>query len=404
MTVPAEPGGERGAERGRVPTRFGHLACREDGLPDAPVLLLSNSLGTSLEMWEPQVVPLARHFRVVRYDQRGHGESSAPPGPYSIEDLGGDVIELLDGLGHEKVSYAGVSLGGMVGMWLAINAPDRIDRLVIASSAPYLGPPEAWHDRAETVRAAGTSSLTEAIFARWFTPSFHEAHPEVLGLFSSMLSAASDEGYSACCEAIAAMDQRDAIHSITAPTLVIAGADDPTTTPALALEMQQAIEGSSLVVLPRCAHIANVERAGEFTEAMLVHLAGTVFDRGLAVRRTVLGASYVDQALARAAGTGSAAVADFQRLITEFAWGSVWSRPGLDVATRRLVTIALLAALGRLDELELHARAAMEDRSAGGLDAEQIREVVLHTAVYAGAPAANSALGVIARVCEETGQ
>jgi 3-oxoadipate enol-lactonase/4-carboxymuconolactone decarboxylase len=359
------------------------IAYREDGPAGAPVLVLSNSLGTALEMWEPQIASLSARFRIVRYDQRGHGETSAPPGPYSIAALAADVLELLDGLGYGKASIAGISLGGMVGMWLAAHHPDRVDRLVLACTAPYLGPPETWTERAVAVRMDGTVSLAGTLFERWFTPELRTSDPEMLAVFGTMLDACSDDGYASCCEAIGSMDQRDALGSITAPTLVIAGADDPVSPPATGLELQQTISGSALVVLSGAAHIANVARPSEFAEAMLGHLAGVVFERGLAERRAVLGAEYVDAALARAQSAGSPAVESFQQLITSFAWGSVWGRPAIDRRTRRLLTLALLAGLGRLGEFELHARAAMEDPSESGVDAEAIRELLLHVAVYA---------------------
>jgi 3-oxoadipate enol-lactonase / 4-carboxymuconolactone decarboxylase len=386
------------APRQRMRLSGCELAYREDGPPGAPVLVLSNSLGTALEMWGPQVASLCGRFRVVRYDQRGHGESSAPPGPYSIEALGLDVLELLDGLGCERASIAGISLGGMVGMWLASHHPGRVERLVLACTAPYLGPAGAWTERAAHVRRHGTGSLAGVLFERWFTPRLRETEPELLWVFRTMLESCSDDGYASCCEAIASMDQREAVGSITAPTLVIAGADDPVAPPARGLELQQAIAGASLVVLARAAHIANVARPSEFSEAMLAHLAGVVFERGLAERRAVLGDGYVDATLALAMSSGSLAVEAFQQLITSFAWGSVWARPTIDRRTRRMLTLALLAGLGRLGEFELHAGAAIEDRTESGVGAEAIRELLLHVAVYAGVPAANAALPILERL------
>lgn len=384
-----------GASRQRMHLSACEIAYREDGPAGAPVLVLSNSLGTALEMWEPQVAALSAHLRVVRYDQRGHGESSNPPGPYSLEALATDVLELLDGLGYERASIAGISLGGMVGMWLGAHHPDRVDRLVLGCTTAHMGPAEAWTERAAEVRKYGTVSLAEMLFERWFTPEVRGNDPAILTVFRTMLDDCSDDGYASCCEAIGSMDQREALGSIIAPTLVIAGADDPVAPPAKGLELQQAISGSALVVLAGAAHIANVARPSEFTEAMLGHLAGVVFERGLAARRAVLGAEYVDGALARALSTGSLAVEAFQQLITSFAWGSVWGRPTIDRQTRRLLTLALLAGLGRLGEFELHARAAMEDPTESGVDAEAIRELLLHVAVYAGVPAANAALPIV---------
>jgi 3-oxoadipate enol-lactonase/4-carboxymuconolactone decarboxylase len=363
-----------------------------DGPPDGPVVLLANSLGTSMAMWEPQVAALSRYFRVLRYDHRGHGASPSAPGPYSIAALGSDVVELLDRLGIDQVSFVGLSLGGMVGMWLAVEHPSRIDRLVLCCTAPYLGPPQPWQERASSVRAAGTSSLRAVLFGRWFTAEFAAQHPEVLERVAVMLEEADDDGYAWCCEVIGAMDQRQSMSRIVAPTLVLAGAEDPVAPPATAAELCTAIPGASLVVLGHAAHLANLEQAERFNDALLAHLAGTAFDRGLATRRTVLGASYVDSALEAA----SAVTMPFQELITAYAWGSVWARPHLDRETRRLITIAMLAALGRTDELELHTAAALRD----GVSAVSIREVLLQSAVYAGAPAANSAFRAVTSLLE----
>jgi 3-oxoadipate enol-lactonase/4-carboxymuconolactone decarboxylase len=385
-----------------IPTSGGELAVRLDGPEDAPLLVLSNSLGTTHTMWDPQVGSLAGHFRVLRYDQRGHGGSTTPTKPFTVDELAGDVVEMIEALGRERCSFVGLSLGGMVGMSLAANNQDRVDRLVLASTSPYMGPPETWLERARSTREDGTASLTEMLLGRWFTAPFLPGHTGVAAQFTAMLAEASDEGYALCCEAIAAMDQRSALSRIAAPTLIVAGADDPVASPETALEMHRAIPGSSLAVISHAAHIANVERAEQFTELVLNHLTGTVFERGMRVRRNVLGHGYVDDAVARAATSGNAAVGSFQRLITEGAWGSVWSRPAIDHRTRRLLTLALLAALGRLEEFGVHARAAMEDEGSSGLDAEAIGEVLIHTAVYAGVPAANAALRVLAGLTDPT--
>jgi 3-oxoadipate enol-lactonase/4-carboxymuconolactone decarboxylase len=389
----------------RIRTTGAELAVRIDGPPSAPVLVLSNSLGTSLDMWCAQIPALASHYRVVRYDQRGHGASSSPEGPYSIEELGRDVVDLLDVLGYERACIAGLSLGGMVAMWLAANEPHRVERTVLACTSPAMGPPGAWLERAATARSKGTGSLVETLLGRWFTSGFLVANPGIRRDFTRMLEETSDDGYASCCEAIAAMDQHSSLPAITAPTLVVAGAEDPVSAPAVALEMHRAIRGSSLFVIDRAAHLANVERPETFTAAMLAHLAGLPADQGIAERRRVLGDSYVGAAGQRAAASGIDAAVAFQRLITEGAWGRVWSRPGLDRRSRRLLTLALLAGLGRLEEFELHARAALGDAFGSGLDAETIGEVLIHTSVYAGVPAANAAFAVLTRLAssEEPG-
>lgn len=368
---------------------------RIDGPSGASTVLLSNSLGTTLDMWDEQVGPLTAYLRVLRYDHRGHGRSPAPPGPYSIADLGTDVLALLDQLGIEKVSVVGLSLGGMVGMWLGAHHPERIDRLVLCCTAPFLEPSDAWVARAAQVRAHGTVSITPTLLERWFTPRSRTDRPELLGRFAEMLSTADDEGYASCCEAIAAMDQRGELSRIGAPTMLVYGAEDSVTPPDAGEALRKAIDDAGLVVIARAAHLANVEQPASFTRALLEHLVGDGLDRGRARRSAVLGRDYVDRALDEA----SAFTAPFQELITRYAWGEVWSRPSLPQETRQLLTIAMLVVLGRFDELELHLRAAL----MAGIDRETVREVLLQTAIYAGVPAANSAFAVAKRVLAEAG-
>jgi 3-oxoadipate enol-lactonase/4-carboxymuconolactone decarboxylase len=367
---------------------------RLEGPSDGPTVLLSSSLGTTLDMWDEQVAPLTGYLRVLRYDHRGHGRTPAPPGPYTMADIAGDVLELLDHLGIEKVSVVGLSLGGMVGMWLGVHRPERVDRLVLCCTAPFLGPPEMWAARAAQVRAEGTTSLLPGLFERWFTTRTRTERPELVERFAGMLSAVEAEGYACCCEAIASMDQRGELARVAAPTLLVYGADDPVCPPETGEALRQGIAGASLVVIAGAAHIANVEQEASFTRAVIQHLVGDALERGVARRRAVLGAAYVDRALAGS----SAFSAPFQELITRYAWGEVWSRPGLPQATRQLLTIAMLVALGRFDELELHLRAAL----SAGIDHETLRETLLQTAVYAGVPAANSAFAVAKRVLAET--
>ncbi|HTF09785.1 MAG TPA: 3-oxoadipate enol-lactonase [Asanoa sp.] len=244
------------------------LAFQASGPADAPVVVLGGSLGTTGTMWAPQVAALRDEFRVVAFDHRGHGGSPPLPGPYSLEDLGTDVLALLDHLGLDRVHYAGLSLGGMVGMWLAAHAPDRIDRLALLCTAAHLPPASGWHQRAATVRADGMGAIADAVVARWFTPGFR---PDVVAGFTEALLVIDAEGYAGCCEAIAGMDLRPVLGSIGAPTLVIAGADDPATPPALARTIVEGVRGAELVVLPDAAHLASVEQAGAVSALLHRH-------------------------------------------------------------------------------------------------------------------------------------
>jgi 3-oxoadipate enol-lactonase len=243
------------------------LAHRLDGDAAAPVLAFSGSLGSTLAMWDPQL-PLADRFRLLRYDHPGHGRSPPVDGPAAIDDLGAATIELLDQLELERVSFCGLSLGGMIGMWLAIHAPERIDRLVLCCTSANLGPPEFWEERAELVRREGMAAVADTVAARWFTPRFPDRER-----YRAMLLAADPESYARCCEAIRDLDLRDDLAQISAPTVVIAGAEDPATPVEHAQAIVAGIAGSRLVVVPDAAHFANVERADAVNDTLLDHLA-----------------------------------------------------------------------------------------------------------------------------------
>ena len=233
---------------------------------------MGGSLGTSLAMWSPQL-PLADSVRLIRYDHRGHGVSPVPPGPYEIADLGGDVLALLDRLGLERASYCGLSIGGMVAQWLAINAPQRIERLILICTAAHLPPATAWHERAAAVRSAGTAEvIADAVIGRWFTPAFAAENPALVARHRAMIVATAAEGYAGCCEAVAGLDVRAGLSKIVAPTLVIAGAQDPSIPPAHARAIAAAVPGGRFELLDPGAHLTSVERAAEVTNLIAAHL------------------------------------------------------------------------------------------------------------------------------------
>ena len=240
---------------------------RWDGPEDAPVLVFSNSLATTLELWDPQVPAFTPAFRVLRYDQLGHGRSTVPPRPYTVEQLGRELVALLDELGVERVSFCGLSLGGTVGQWLGAHAPERLERLVLAGTSAYLGPPQRWIDRAAQVEAEGMSPVAEAAMARWFTPAFSGT-----ASYRDMHASTPPEGYVACCDALAAFDFRSELLSVSVPTLVVVGAEDPATPPDQAEALADGIPGARLVVVPDAAHLVNVEQPDAFNRAVLDHL------------------------------------------------------------------------------------------------------------------------------------
>lgn len=244
-----------------------------EGPADAPVVLLGSSLGTNLEVWDAQVPALAARLRVVRFDHRGHGRSPVPPGPYEIADLGGDVLALMDRLGVERAHFCGLSIGAMVGMWLGIHAPERLDRLVLMCTAAHLPPPAAWAERARAVLAAGTPEpVADSVVDRWLTPAFAREHPAMRRRLRNMLVSQSAEGYAACCGAIERMDLRGDLPRVTAPTLVVSGADDPASAPEHQALIANAIPGARLEVVADAAHLAAMQQPQVVNALILDHL------------------------------------------------------------------------------------------------------------------------------------
>lgn len=254
------------------PRRAARLHHELSGPAGAPVLVLGNSLGTTGAIWDSVLPALGEHFQVLRYDHRGHGRSEVPPGPYTVAELGQDLLALLDGLGVDRVSLCGLSLGGMVGMWLAAHAPERVERLALISTSALLGPPELWADRAAVARTKGTAALVETMAARWFTAAFRRREPATVASTVEMLAATPDEGYAGCCEAIGAMDLRPDLRAVAAPTLVVAALDDPATPPPHADAIVAGIGHARRELVTDAAHLAVVEQPGRITALLLEHL------------------------------------------------------------------------------------------------------------------------------------
>lgn len=239
-----------------------------DGPSGAPWLVLSHALGSALCMWRPQVAALRQHFRVLRYDTRGHGSSAVPAGPYTLEQLGTDVIALLDALGVERAFYCGLSMGGATGIWLGTHAPDRFFRLAICGALPWLGPPQPMNARIEAVRRDGLAPLADATLERWFTPEFRAQHAATLREIRSTFMATSVEGYVACCEALRDYDERANLHRISRPTLIVAGTHDPAPPLAAIREFAGQVPGATCVELP-AAHLSNLGAAEQFNTEVL---------------------------------------------------------------------------------------------------------------------------------------
>ncbi|QGN49221.1 3-oxoadipate enol-lactonase [Micromonospora sp. WMMD558] len=243
------------------------------GATDAPVVVLSNSLGSTLQMWERQVGVLSTRYRVVRYDTRGHGRSPVPDGPYSIDDLADDLLALLDSHHVERAHLVGLSLGGMAGMRLAARDPGRVVSLAVLCTSARLEPTRAWLERAAVVRAEGSRAVAEAVVSRWYTAAFHQTEPGRVSEARAMVTATPAEGYAACCEAIAGMDLRRDLAAIEAPVLAVAGEDDPATPPEHLERIAQGVRAGRLVVVPRSAHLANDEQPNAVNAVLLEHLA-----------------------------------------------------------------------------------------------------------------------------------
>ena len=239
-----------------------------EGRDGGPTIMLSNSLGATMQMWEPQMAALTKLYRVVRYDRRGHGKSGVPAGPYSMERFGKDVLAILDDLNIEKIHWCGLSMGGMVGQWLGANAPERIEKLILANTSCYYPDPTNWLNRIKAVKEGGIAPIADAVIAAWLTADFREREPQITQRMKAMLIASPVEGYIACCEALSTLDQRDLLPRIKAPTLVIAGRHDVSTPVEASIFIRSHIPNASMTLLD-AAHISNVEQSHNFTEAVV---------------------------------------------------------------------------------------------------------------------------------------
>ena len=373
---------------------------RSDGDPQRPALLLANSLGTDAALWDPVLPQLVDRFRVIRYDMRGHGASDASPGEYTMELLARDALAVADAAGADRFSFAGISIGGMVGQWLGAHASQRLDKLVLSNTSPRM-PADVWAARIDAVRKGGTAAIADAVLARWFTPAFLAKQRPRVATARSTLVAADAQGYIGCCTAIRDMDQTSTAASIRVPTLVIVGSHDLATPKAHGEALARAIPSAQLVELD-VAHIPVIEAPGAFANALLGFLVNAPiaterdrYEAGLERRKEALGRGYVESRLKSV----NAFNRDFQALITRYAWGEVWTRHVLDDRTRRLVVIGMMLALARFEEFQMHMRSGLDAE----LSLDELKEVLLLSAVYAGVPVANTGFHKAAEVLRERG-
>ncbi|MCU1479699.1 MAG: hypothetical protein JWQ19_485 [Subtercola sp.] len=393
------------------------------GAPNAELLVLGPSLGTTTSLWSPALAELSQHYRVLRYDLPGHGDSPAATDPFSFAELAEAVLALVDAVGGGSFHYAGVSMGGAIGLQLAVDHAERLRSLSVICSGAKIGTADGWAARAAQARASGTASLVGTSAERWFAPGFLQRDPGRGTRALNELLDIDDESYASCCGALGAFDVRDRLADITVPALGVAGEFDVATPPEGVQDLAAEL-GAAFVLVADAGHLPALERPAEVAAAVLglvdaVVAGGTVagsagavvpgafatspagtspsatatspsatgaeiYDAGMIVRREVLGDRHVDAANAKI----TPETADFQNFITRYAWGEIWTRPGLDRRTRSFLTLACLVTGGHESELRMHVRAALTN----GLTRAEIAEALLHTAIYAGVPAANSAL------------
>jgi 3-oxoadipate enol-lactonase/4-carboxymuconolactone decarboxylase len=365
------------------------------GTPNSPVLMFSNSLGADLTMWDELVPYLLPYFRVLQYDTRGHGKSELTDGPYTIEMLGQDIIDLLDDLNIEKVSFCGLSMGGLIGQWLGINHPERLHKLIISNTDSKIGTVEGWNERIKTINKQGMLSIVEGTMEKWFTKGFRKTNPSRVAEMAQVFLENIKTGYTACCAAISAADFSTDIKKITLETLIITGNEDSVTTVAQAKVMQKEIKTAKLKVF-HARHLPSTELPQYYAETLINFIVGEgTFNRGMHVRRSVLGNAHVD----KANGNKNDFNADFQKFISYYAWGEIWTRPGLSKHNRSLITLAMLISLNKEAEFKMHVKAAFNN----GVTINEIKEVIMQSGIYCGLPAANDAMHCAEEVFENLG-
>jgi 3-oxoadipate enol-lactonase/4-carboxymuconolactone decarboxylase len=372
-----------------------------DGAPDMPVLVLLNSIGTDMALWDTSVPHLLPAFRLLRIDTRGHGASDAPGGDYSLAMLADDVVAVMDVAGVQSAAVAGVSLGGMIAMELALKHPTRVTALALVCTSATMDA-GAWRDRIEAVRAKGTAAIADMVMGRFLSPRFVATHGGAAESVRRALIAMADAGYAGCGAAIRDMVLLDRLPAIGMPTLIVAG-DRDTSTPFAGHgeHIAAAVPGARVVHLD-AAHLAPIETPAALAATLRDFLvpadtqdaANTLFEAGLLNRRRVLGDAWVDASLNKRTDF----TADFQAMITRIAWNEIWGRPGLDDRSRRFIVLAITVALGRWEEFALHVRTGLMRE---GFTREELKEVLMQSAIYAGVPAANTAFAEASKIIAE---
>jgi len=375
-----------------------NLHYRSDGHLQGTPLVLIHSLGTDLRLWDDLIPWLDPTLHLIRFDLRGHGLSADAAGELTLEDFSADLAALLDHLEIDQAVILGVSIGGLIALHFTLRYQARVGSLILADTAPRIGTPELWQTRIDALRAHGMAHLADSILARWFAPDFAARCPTQFQGLRTQFTRNSVAGYTAACAALRDADLRAEVPQIIVPTLVLCGAQDAATPPDEVQGLAKSLPNAGFAVLPGAGHTPPIEQPQIMADQINLFLrthqtVGSVYEQGMKIRREVLGDAHVDQAEMNKTSFD----ADFQRFITETAWGMVWARPGLDRRTRHLLTLAMLAALGKEHEFAMHVRASRNTR----VTIDEIKEILLQVAVYAGVPAANSAIAIAKRVIAE---
>lgn len=373
-----------------LPVRGGYLNYQLEGSEYRPLVVFSNSLGTDARIWSSVVELLSNQYRFLRYDMRGHGLSTCEGGT-SLQEHVDDLIHLLDELSVSQAYLCGLSFGGMVVQGVASRRPDLVKGLILCATAPRIGTPEMWNQRIDEVSKQGIASIQDAVLERWFSYDYPLHNPAQFAIWKNMLSHTPTEGYINTCAALRDADNSEICSRLSLLTLCIAGDQDGATPPSVVESMAQLIPDARYELIPGSGHLPCIEQPAALATLVDRFIAShgkheCRFERGMSVRRSVLGSAHVDRAEANKTSFDE----PFQTFITESAWGSVWSRPGLSKRDRSLITIAMMAVLGHEDELAMHIRATANT----GATMFEVREVLLQVAIYGGAPASNNAMKI----------
>jgi 3-oxoadipate enol-lactonase/4-carboxymuconolactone decarboxylase len=370
----------------------GRVLCyRDSGEAGLPAVLFAHPLGMSQAVWSDVIEALRGRYRCISWDLPGHGASAPVDAAIDASDLGRDALALLDHLDIERCHFVGTSIGGVIGQALLLDAADRLQNVVLTNTGAVIGTPDAWNERAERVRREGLAAIAAELSQRWFADAYKRDAAAAVKGWTTQLARTDDESYARLCELLGATDFRGRLDGVDSPVQLVAGAEDPATPPDTLAALGQEIPAASLDTINAVAHVPSVEAPGEFAARLPGWLgsseaaasAPVTYDEGLATRKSVLGSEHVE----RASQSATTLDAPFQALITRFAWGELWSNPDLSRTQRSLVTIAVLAALGRDGELVLHLKTAKRI----GVTEAQLRQSLMHVAVYAGVPASNHA-------------